>query len=230
MRWLCLQSCVKQSKVRSGDEKETNGIKRLPLSEIFTNISNPVSLKDCKLSKTNGDDAKNGVKNEILVTPVRQSGCSSISCSGDASSYENKLITEGFGMQKVGLSLENRSILNSGVNQLRPNDRSNDLESNPNSNSIKPLDSHDMNDSILTFSLSDDFDESILEQIDELCEQKSSGNSRRENGATDRMENEIVIKSCEEDNTITNIDVTDETLKSKEILDLLVTKHVELED
>ncbi|KAK6117845.1 hypothetical protein DH2020_048408 [Rehmannia glutinosa] len=204
---------------KSGDEKETNGIKRLPLSQISTNISTPVSLKDCKFSKTNGDDAKNGVKNEILVTPVRQSGCSSISCLGDASSYENKLITEGFGMEKVGLSLENRSILNSGVNQLRPNDRSNDLESNPNSNSIKPLDSHDMNDSILTFSLSDDFDESILEQIDEVCEQKSSGNSQRGNSATDRMENEIVIKSCEEDNAITNINVTDETLKSKEILD-----------
>ncbi|KAK6121907.1 hypothetical protein DH2020_044349 [Rehmannia glutinosa] len=181
------------SNLKSGDEKETNGIKRLPLSEISTNTSTPVSLKDCKFSKTNGDDAKNGVKNEILVTPVKQSGCSSISCLGDASSYENKLITEGFGMEKV--------------------------ESNPNSNSIKPLDSHDMNDSILTFSLSDDFDESILEQIDEVCEQKSSGNSQRGNSATDRMENEIVIKSCEEDNAITNINVTDETLKSKEILD-----------
>ncbi|KAK6117841.1 hypothetical protein DH2020_048413 [Rehmannia glutinosa] len=213
------KALLARKRPRSGDEKETNGIKRLPLSEISTNISTPVSLKDCKFSKTNGDDAKNGVKNEILVTPVRQSGCSSISCLGDASSYENKLITEGFGMEKVGLSLENRSILNSGVNQLRPNDRSNDLESNPNSNSIKPLDSHDMNDSILTFSLSDDFDESILEQIDEVCEQKSSGNTLRGNSATDRMENEIVIKSCEEDNAITNINVTDETLKSKEILD-----------
>ncbi|KAI3471003.1 hypothetical protein Pfo_027666 [Paulownia fortunei] len=214
-----------KNRCRSEDEKETkslvrvDGIKRLPLSEIHTNISSPVSLKGCKLSKKNGDDAKNGVKSEILLTPVRQAECSSRPCSGDASRCANELNDEGFGVEKVGLSLEDGSFLNSCCNQLRQHDSSYEFESSSNSNSIKPLVFPDMNGSILLSNLSDDFDESIFEQIDALFEQKSSGNSERGDSAMNSMEKEIVIKSCEEDITITNIDVSDETLKSEEILD-----------
>ncbi|PIM99621.1 DNA helicase [Handroanthus impetiginosus] len=200
-----------QKGCRSGDE-----IKRLPLSEVCTNISSPVSLKGCKLSRQNSDDAKNGVENEILITPVRQAESCSRPCLGDASSCENELKDEGFGVQKVCLSLEDGSISNTCWHQ----DTSNEFESSSNSQSIKPIAFPDMDESILTSNfLSDDFDESILEQIDALCELKSSGNSAREDSATNRMENETIIKSCEEGVTIINADVSNEILKCEKILD-----------
>ncbi|XP_011084763.1 ATP-dependent DNA helicase SRS2-like protein At4g25120 [Sesamum indicum] len=84
---------------------------------------------------------------------------------------------------------------------------------------MKPLVFLDMKDSILTSDfLGDDFEESILEEIDALCEQKSSGDSESDDTTMSRAENEIIVKSCEEDVVITNPKVSDETLKSKEIL------------
>lgn len=214
---------------RSEDEKETTSlvradfIKRLPLSKISTNISSQVSLKGCKLSKRNGDDVKNGVKSEICLTPVRQAGCRSKPCPGDASSCANELKDKGFGVEKLGLSLEDGSILNSCDTPLRQYDSSHEFESSSNSNSTKPLVSPDMMHSILTSNfLSDDFDESILEQIDALCEQKSSGNSEMDDTAVHRAENEIIVKSCEEDVVIRNPKVSDETLKSEEFLNSTV--------
>lgn len=221
-----LLTCINFSSCRSGDERETkclvraDEIKRLPLSRICTNISSPVSLKGRKLSKKNGDDAKNGCKSETLLTSVMQAECNSRLCSGDASSCENELNGEGFDVKKVGLSLEDGSILNSCCTPSRQQDRSYECESSSNNNSIIPPVFPDMNVSISTSNfLGDDFDESIFEQIDALCEQKSSRHSEREDCAMKRMENDFVIKTCEEDITIVNIDVSDKTLKSEEILD-----------
>ncbi|CAA0810991.1 P-loop containing nucleoside triphosphate hydrolases superfamily protein [Striga hermonthica] len=165
---------------KPGDEKESSvdGNKRLPLSEICTNLPFPVSLQGCKLSNRNVDLPKNGVKNEILQIPVRQSGCSSPgSCLGNVSSSDTKLVT--------------------------------------NSYSIQPPDFLDERESILICSLDDDFDESIFEQIDALCEQKSSGNCERGDVPLATIGNEIV-KSCEEDSPITNSDGKDGTFKSEE--------------
>ncbi|KAL6531201.1 hypothetical protein OROHE_014270 [Orobanche hederae] len=194
---------------KSVDEKETkkcrvhfDGIKRLPLSEISTNTSSPVALKSCKLSKKNGDDTNNGVKSEIHLTPFRQSGFSSSLCS------DNECLSLGDG-----------SVSNSYCNKLREYDSSYDFESRANSNSIKPPDFHDTDNSILTSILNDDFDESILEQIDALCEQKTSLKFDREDVTMPRRENEIVIKSCEEDIAVTSSVVNDGTLKPEDILD-----------
>ncbi|GFQ06183.1 ATP-dependent DNA helicase srs2-like protein at4g25120 [Phtheirospermum japonicum] len=181
-----------------GVEKETkklvriDGNKRRPLAEICTNTPSPVSLKGCKLSKNNVNDPKY----DILITPVRLSGFSTNPCLKNASTCDNKLINEGFGVEKAHPSLDNGSNLCSRGNKLSQHDRSYVFESSTNGSSIKPPDF-------------DDFDESILEQIDALCEQKLSGNS----------ENEVVVKSCEEDIAITNSGVNDETVKSEEKLD-----------
>ncbi|KAK4380995.1 ATP-dependent DNA helicase SRS2-like protein [Sesamum angolense] len=115
------------------------------------------SNQNSMLSNWSGDDVNNGVKSEILLTPVRQAECRSRQCVGDASSSANELKDEGFGVGK-------------------------------------------------------------LEEIDALCEQKSSGNSERDDTTMNRTENEIIVKSCEEDVVITNPQVSYETLKSKEIL------------
>ncbi|KAL0359072.1 UNVERIFIED_CONTAM: ATP-dependent DNA helicase SRS2-like protein [Sesamum angustifolium] len=171
------------------------------------------------LSNWSGDDVNNGVKSEILLTPVRQAECRSRQCVGDASSSANELKDEGFGVGKLGLLSEDGSILNSYGSPSRQHDSSYGFKSSLSSNSMKPLVFPDMKDSILTSNfLGDDFEESILEEIDALCEQKSSGNSERDDTTMNRTENEIIVKSCEEDVVITNPQVSYETLKSKEIL------------
>ncbi|KAK4380992.1 ATP-dependent DNA helicase SRS2-like protein [Sesamum angolense] len=218
-------SCHLSSNQKSEDEKETkslvqvDGIKRVPLSKISTNISYQDPLNSSMLSNWSGDDVNNGVKSEILLTPVRQAECRSRQCVGDASSSANELKDEGFGVGKLGLLSEDGSILNSYGSPSRQHDSSYGFKSSLSSNSMKPLVFPDMKDSILTSNfLGDDFEESILEEIDALCEQKSSGNSERDDTTMNRTENEIIVKSCEEDVVITNPQVSYETLKSKEIL------------
>ncbi|KAL3650379.1 hypothetical protein CASFOL_006782 [Castilleja foliolosa] len=181
-----------------GVEKETrnlvriDGNKRRPLAEICTNIPSPVSLNGCKLSKNNIDNPKH----DILISSVKLSGFSTSPHSKNALTRDNKLTNEGFGVEKVRPSLENDFNLNPHGNKLSQHDRSYVFESSTNGNSIKPPDF-------------DDFDESILDQIDALCEQKLSGNS----------ENEAVVKTCEKDIAITNGGVNYETVKSEEKLD-----------
>ncbi|KAL0341157.1 UNVERIFIED_CONTAM: ATP-dependent DNA helicase SRS2-like protein [Sesamum radiatum] len=218
-------SCHLSSNQKSEDEKETkslvqvDGIKRVPLSKISTNISSQDPLNSSMLSNWSGDDVNNGVKSEILLTPVRQAECRSRQCVGDASSSANELKDEGFGVGKLGLLSEDGSILNSYGSPSRQHVSSYGFKSSLSSNSMKPLVFPDMKDSILTSNfLGDDFEESILEEIDALCEQKSSGNSERDDTIMNRTENEIIVKSCEEDVVITNPQVSYETLKSKEIL------------
>ncbi|KAL7147626.1 hypothetical protein ABFS83_06G119900 [Erythranthe nasuta] len=200
------KALLARKRPRSGNENEINrvdGIKRLPLSQICTNTpSTVVNSNDRKLSGRNCDDAKNGVKSEILITPVKQAEFSITPYLGDTRS--NELNCGGLGMEEVGLSLKSGSIpdeFGSGLNKK----------------SIKPLLFPDLNGSVLmSDALSNDFDESILEQIDALCGEKISGNSRRDDN---RTENEIASKSCKENiTTITNIDVSDESMKSEEVL------------
>ncbi|KAL0403024.1 UNVERIFIED_CONTAM: ATP-dependent DNA helicase SRS2-like protein [Sesamum radiatum] len=183
-------SCNLLSNQKSEDEKETkslvqvDGIKRLPLSKISTNILSQDPLNSSMLSKRSGDDVENGVKSEILLTPVRQAECRSRQCMGDASGSANELKDEGFGVGKQGLCLEDGSTLNSCGSPSRQHDSSYGFKS---------------------------------KEIDALCEQKSSGNSERDD-TMNRTENEIIVKSCEEDVVITNPKVCYETLKSKDIL------------
>lgn len=186
-------------------------MKRLPLSSIDTNVASPVSLKDHKLFQKNGDDAKNGFTSGTLVSPFKEAECNSRRCS-------NELIGEGFNVQKVGLSLVGGSIMNSCITPLRQQDRSYECESSSNSTLIKSLVFPETNVSISTSNfLGDDFDESILEQIDAICEQKSSLSSERADSAMEKKDTGFVIKSCEEDITLVN--VSDEMSKSEDILD-----------
>lgn len=210
---------------RSGDERETkrvvhqsNEIIRLPLSSIDTNLASPVSLKSHKLFPKNGDNAKNGFKSGILVSPVTEAECNSRPRSRDASSCLNKLNDEGFNVLKVGVSLEDGSIMNSFCTPLRQQDRSYECESTSNITSIKSLVFPEMNVTISTSNfMGDDFDESILEQIDAICEQKSSLSSEREDSAMEKKDTEFVIMSGEEDTTLVN--GSDEMSKSEDILD-----------
>ncbi|KAG8390211.1 hypothetical protein BUALT_Bualt01G0060100 [Buddleja alternifolia] len=211
---------------KSGDEKEgkslvgVDGLERLPLSNISTNLLSPVSLKGCKLSKKNGDDVKNGVKSDVILTTPRPANCSSRPCLIDASSFRTEMNDEGFCVEEVGLSSEDGSDLNSCCTLLGENVCPHDSDSKSNNNTIIPLIFPDMDDSISTSKLlSDDFDDSVLEQIDALCEQKSSGNSEREDNSMNSMENETKFKSCEENITFTKLDVSDEKSKPDEILD-----------
>ncbi|KAL8520279.1 hypothetical protein ACS0TY_010995 [Phlomoides rotata] len=207
---------------RSGDERETkravhqfDEIKRLPLSSIDSNLASPVSLKGHTFFQKNGDDAKNGFKSG---TPVTEAECNSRLCSRDASSCSNELNGEGFNVQKVGFSLEDGSILNSCCTPLRQQDKPYKCESSSNSNSIKSLVLPEMNDSISASNfMGDDLDESILEQIDAICEQKSSRSSEKEDSAMEKKDTEFVIRSCEEDITLAN--VSDKMSKSEDILD-----------
>ncbi|KAK4436405.1 ATP-dependent DNA helicase SRS2-like protein [Sesamum alatum] len=221
-------SCHLLSNQESEDEKETkslvqvDGIKRLPLSKISTNISSQLSFNGSMLSTRSGDDMKNVVKSELLLPPVRQAECRSRQCVGDESSCANESKDEGFGVGKLGLPSEDGLILNSCGSPSRQHDSSYGFKSSSSSNSMKPLVFPDMKDCILTSnSVSDDFDESILEEIDALCEQKSSGSSA-DDTAMNRTEHEIITKSCEEDIVMTNSKISCETLKFEEILNSTV--------
>lgn len=176
-----------------------------PLSEISTNISSEGSPESCKLSR------KNGAKSEILTAQIRQGETKGKLCS--IGPYGVKI--EGFSAEKAHHSPEYRSTLNSSsalLGQHCPR-----YESNTNNNIIEPIVTPDTSDPFLTSNfLNDDFDESIFEQMDALCEQNTSCNSERENTAIHRLENEIIIKNFEEDTAIQNHDVCDEMLKYEE--------------
>ncbi|KAK4487490.1 hypothetical protein RD792_005868, partial [Penstemon davidsonii] len=202
------------------DEKENGSlfrvseIKRAPLSEISSNVSSPVFLKECNLSNKNDDY---GI--EMLPSHGTQAKHSSTTRSGGVSSYGIEPNDGGLSVEKLGPSRKDGSDINSCIAALRQPDFSNGFESNLSSNSIEPVDSPDLNISLTmtTFSC-DDFDESIFAQIDDLCEQKSAGKSDRKDSAVKKMENETDIKICQDDNTIKSLDVSDQKLKSEKKL------------
>ncbi|KAH6771248.1 P-loop containing nucleoside triphosphate hydrolases superfamily protein [Perilla frutescens var. hirtella] len=201
-----------------GDERKTkcvvraDEIKRHPLSTVCANISSPVALKGGLLLKKS-DGAMNGFSCETLLTPVIKAECYGRGLS-DKSRAKIELNGEGF-------DLKGGTILSPCSTPLRQEDRSYKCNSSSESNSIISLACPDTNVSVLpSLFMDDDFDESIFEQIDALCEQKPSDNSEREDCAVERMENDFVIKSCEDDISTKNIDVSNEILKSEEIFNL----------
>ncbi|XP_057776790.1 LOW QUALITY PROTEIN: ATP-dependent DNA helicase SRS2-like protein At4g25120 [Salvia miltiorrhiza] len=206
-----------------GDERKTkctvvaDEIKRHPLSIICSNISPPIALKGEYLSEKS-DGARNGFSCETLLTPVVEAECSERVAPSDAYSSKIDSNGEGFDVQKVGLSLKDGSILSPVCTPLRQQDRSYECNSSSESNLIRALALPDTSVCVSTSHLlDDDFDESILEQIDALCEQILSDNPQRKDCAMERLETEFVIKSCKGDISTTDVKVTSEILKSEEI-------------
>lgn len=206
---------------RSGDERRTkcaavaDEIKRQPLSIICANISSPIALNGGMLLKKS-DDARKGFSHETLLTPVVEAKCSERVAYIDAYSSEIESSGEGFDVQKVGLSLKDGSVLSPFSTPLKQQDRSYECDTSSESNLIGALTLPDTNICLSTSPLlDDDFDESILEQIDALCEQKQSDNP--ESCATERLKNDFVIKSCEDDISTTDVNLTSKILKFEEI-------------
>lgn len=208
---------------RSGDERKTkcvvvaDEVKRHPLSVICSNISPAIGLEGGMLSKKS-DGARNGFSCETLLIPVVKAECSERIALRDAYSSKTESNGEGFYVNKVGFSLKDGSILSPCSTPPRQQDRSYECDSSSESNLIRAVALPDTNVcASISHLLDDDFDESFLEQIDALCEQKLSDNPERKNCAMERLENDFVIKSCEDDKSTMNVNVTSETLESGEI-------------
>lgn len=199
---------------RFRDEKKTkclavaDKIKRCPLSPICVNKSPPAALKDGKLSKKS-DDSRNGYSCETLLNPVVKA---ELLERVSSDTYSSKLESNGEGsdVQKTSLSLKDGSLCST---PLRQHGRSYECESSLESNSKRQLANPDKNVSVITsLFLDDDFDESIFERIDEICEQMPYDNSERKDCT---MENDLVIKNHNYVST-PNVDAGSEILKSEE--------------
>lgn len=212
-------TCVHCKLYRFGDEKKTkclvvaDKIKRCPLSPICVNKSPLAALKDSKLSKKS-DDSRNGYSCETLLNPVVKAEHLERVSSG---AYISKLESHGEGsdVQKASLSLKDESPCST---PLRQHGRSYECEPSLESNPIRQLANPDTNVSVMTsLFLDDDFDESIFERIDEICEQMPFDNSERKDCTMEGIENDLVIKNHDDVST-PNVDVRNEILKSEENL------------
>ncbi|XP_075485435.1 ATP-dependent DNA helicase SRS2-like protein At4g25120 isoform X1 [Primulina tabacum] len=209
---------VRESQVTFGE------IKRAPLSEISSNLSATVSSKGCNLSNCEkGDHVKNRVKRGMLSISNRQVRCRAGPCSSNESISGIELVDAGFEVEKVGFSSEDGSDINLCGTPIKQHGYANGCEWNSNNSSVKPLDCPDMNGCLMTHDIvANGFDESILEQIDALCEQKLIGEYVRVdssiNSSINQMDSEILSTSCEEARTVTNFDVSEEKLNNKQII------------
>lgn len=207
---------------RFGDEKKSkcvvvaDKIQRCPLSPICVNKLPPAALEGSKLSNKS-DGARGGFSCKTLLTPVVKAKLSE-RVSSDIYSSKIELHGEGCDVQKTGVSLKDGSPFST---PLRQHARSYECESSSESNSVRQLANPDMNVCVMTSPfLDDDFDESIFERIDELCEQIPFDNSERKDCKMDGMDGDLVIKNHEDDISTTNVDGRtrrSEILKSEEI-------------
>ncbi|XP_051121237.1 ATP-dependent DNA helicase SRS2-like protein At4g25120 [Andrographis paniculata] len=210
--------CLSSSEA-SGDNKgaksfnQLDEIQRLPLSEISTNISSKPSPNDWKLSRKHSTVVKIEAKGEVLFTPIRQGETSSKTCSIVPCGTGE---IEGFSVEKGRCTYECRSSLNYGAT-LQWQHRC-AAESNSESHSVESLVTPNTHGSLLTSNfLNDDFDESIFELIDAVCEKTPSCSSVRENTAVNGLGTGVIVKDSEEHTALQSHDVCDEVLRSKEI-------------
>ncbi|GMP23810.1 hypothetical protein CsSME_00001280 [Camellia sinensis var. sinensis] len=163
------------------------GIKRLPLSEIPMNTPSPASFKgskipggECNISscsggisvsmiddslsiRTMGVDLENEAVPNSFETPTRQLECSGSLCSDAIFVNGIESIDDSLSKRKTGVVLEDQSGLSSfvtPVGQLH-------FSALCKSSSVSSV-------------LDEDIDNTILEEIDALCEQKTVVNSGRE--------------------------------------------------
>ncbi|CAL5366728.1 unnamed protein product [Camellia sinensis] len=163
------------------------GIKRLPLSEIPINTPSPASFKgskipggECNISscsrgisvsmiddslsiRTMGVDLENEAVPNSFETPTRQLECSGSLCSDAIFVNGIESIDDSLSKRKTGVVLEDQSGLSSFVTPVRQLHFSALCKS-----------------SSVSSVLDEDIDNTILEGIDALCEQKTVVNSGRE--------------------------------------------------
>ncbi|KAA8539746.1 hypothetical protein F0562_026438 [Nyssa sinensis] len=163
-----------------------SSIKRLPLAEISVNTP-PVSVKgsksiddecntgpcfwgtrSCKVdaglsARTMGVAMERGTVMDSFRAPIRQPECSGSSCSDSTSVNRIESIDGSSSERKIGVPTDDRFQLYSFISPMRP------------------LECSNFSQSFMSFSVIDcNFDESIFQEIDTLCEQKSVVKSERE--------------------------------------------------
>lgn len=134
-----------------------------------------------------------------FVMRVKSTGCenSSISCSGGLTINRTELIDHGSRASRIVVSLENDHILDSFKTPLKQPECSTLIDSVS-----------------MPSILDDDFDESILEEIDAFCDQKSAEKAERQVPSV-----EIFVGSQHTSNSSGVLSTTSEGVKSEGTLD-----------
>lgn len=164
------------------------------------------------------EDGSNGVELKSYSSSGQQVASSNLTSCLVASAvleddFDESILAEidGLGVKKQGLPMEVGSKVNSFVTPLRQDDCLNGFDLKSCSRSCEP------NSSLVSSAvLEDDFDESILAEIDAICEQHSAGKSGKEDTAMNEMNKETLT---EQDNAIITPDISDKILAYEHILD-----------
>ncbi|KAL2539989.1 P-loop containing nucleoside triphosphate hydrolase superfamily protein [Abeliophyllum distichum] len=209
----------------SRTQDQFNGIKRVPLNEIPLNTPSPIPMKGYKLVNDDYEinDMNSKMKSEVLQlsleSPSSQAKCSSRSCLDEISSCGIELSDGGSGEMKLHVPLESSGIYSNGTLARQPS-CSNGSNSSLYSNQVGLPDCCTLSSSLTECHVfSDDFDESILEEIDILCGQKSAEKSEKEQCDMKPMDIRSVNMTPGEDKVNTNLFVMEDKLKTKHILE-----------
>nr|GMD02172.1 ATP-dependent DNA helicase SRS2-like protein At4g25120 [Ipomoea batatas]GME18267.1 ATP-dependent DNA helicase SRS2-like protein At4g25120 [Ipomoea batatas] len=201
----------------SGHPDHLGGIRRIPLSEVSMNKSSPMSEKGSNsklidhsssvqcLDGSYGYAVKTrretGQHLALFRTPEKQNKSSTEQCFGSSSSNRTGLAAVSI-HEKAGSSVECNVGLHSCITPVR-----------------QPCFSNLSGPYLLSSMLDDDFDESILEEIDALCEHKSAESAKREKPCNNQEENQHAHKSIGKDNLGAKVN-TDESTMVERILTL----------
>lgn len=193
----------------SGHPDNFGGVRRIPLSEVSMNTPSPISEKSSN-SKLNDHRSvhrsdvyygyavktrrETGQHLALFGTPEKQNKSSTEQCFDSSFGNRTGLIAVSI-HEKAGISVECNVGLKSCITPVR-----------------QPCFS-DLSRSYLSSSvLDDDFDESILEEIDALCENKSTKNAKREKPCTNQEECQQVHKSIGKDNSGAKVNADESTM------------------
>lgn len=222
--------CVDFACFRANDTDENrnqahiNGIKRVPLNEIPKNTPSPTPMKGYKLVNKHceiNDDMNSKMKSEVLQlsleSPGSQAKCSSRSYLDEISSCGIELNDFGSGEMKLDVPLESSGMYSNGTLARQPS-CSNRFNSNY-INQVGQPDCCTLSSSLTECDVfSDDFDDSILEEIETLCGQKSAEKSEKEKCDMKPTEIQCVNVTPGEDKANIDLFVKDEKLKTEHIL------------
>ncbi|XP_031095692.1 ATP-dependent DNA helicase SRS2-like protein At4g25120 isoform X1 [Ipomoea triloba] len=195
---------------RSGHPDHLGGIRRIPLSEVSMNTSSPMSEKGSNsklidhsssvhcLDGSYGYAVKTiretGQHLALFRTPEKQNKSSTEQCFGSSSSNRTGLTAVSI-HEKAGISVECNVGLHSCITPVR-----------------QPCFSNLSGPYLLSSMLGDDFDESILEDIDALCEHKSAESAKREKPCNNQEENQHAHKSIGKDNLGAKVNADESTM------------------
>ncbi|CAA3017265.1 ATP-dependent DNA helicase SRS2 At4g25120 [Olea europaea subsp. europaea] len=207
------------------NQAHINGIKRVPLNEIPKNTPSPIPMNGYKLVNKHceiNDDMNSKTKSEVLQlsleSPSSQAKCSSGSCLDEISSSGIELNGVGSGEMKLDVPLESSGMYSNGTLARQPS-CSNWFDSNLYISKLGQPNSCTSSSSLTERHVfSDDFDDSILEEIDTLCRQKSAEKSPKEKCDMKPTEIQCVNMTPGEDKANRDHFVKDEKLQTEHIL------------